>query len=156
MNYALETVRTKSIVFSRDMVEAILAGKKCQTRRAVKPQPARLGKYGEPLSLINGRWLPLMPADCFFGQVGDLLSIRCPADIRNVDITEVFLRITHVSLQRLHDVDASEAEMELGFHLYSLGNEALYRFKKYWEKTYGSDSWHQNPWVWAIEFELVR
>lgn len=53
MTMIAPSVRTKSIVFSRDMVKAIIEGKKVQTRRAIKPQPTRLGRNGEPLILAK-------------------------------------------------------------------------------------------------------
>lgn len=97
----------------------------------------------------------MLPNDCFFGLEGDWLSIRCPSEIKGVDTTKLFLLIEKIRVQRLQSIDSEGAEMELGFYLGSLGNEALPRFRKYWEITYGFDSWQSNPWVWNIEFSLL-
>jgi len=72
------------IIFSGEMVKAILAGRKTQTRRVVKPQPKGLdpslaptGAFMDesgtrpPLWFINGKW-----RKCPYGQPGDLLWVR--------------------------------------------------------------------------------
>lgn len=71
------------ILFSGEMVRAILDGRKTQTRRAVKPQPVKRGAFwefpwGAGCSLDH---MPVVPghataAACPYGQPGDRLWVR--------------------------------------------------------------------------------
>ena len=68
------------IIFSGEMVRAILDGRKTQTRRVVKPQP-NPGPQGKMISLGGGYWAALdgdMWGEwkCPYGQLGDLLYVR--------------------------------------------------------------------------------
>lgn len=79
----------RPILFSGDMVRAILAGAKTQTRRVVKPQP-EMEMDGEicPDGSGGWDWIPVWPeghrlagrvlgyGQCPFGQPGDLLWVR--------------------------------------------------------------------------------
>jgi hypothetical protein len=92
----------RPILFSGPMVRALLAGRKTQTRRAVKPQPpAAAVDAGHIMSgnpQANGTWLWLDSTDlmdasqvgddfrCRYGVPGDCLWVRetwCKADTRS-------------------------------------------------------------------------
>ena len=80
-------MKERGMIFSASMIRAILAGKKSQTRRWVKPQP-------EPISAFDGKYgfrRPLIPkgydavgiehagtsiVNCPYGQPGDRLWVR--------------------------------------------------------------------------------
>ena len=80
----MTTTIERPILFNGAMVRAILEGRKTQTRRVVKPQPA--GKYLK--SALDGEWLskpfgglvlPMiedLPIECPYGQPGDRLWVR--------------------------------------------------------------------------------
>jgi hypothetical protein len=67
-----EEMRERPILFSGEMVRAILEGRKSQTRRVVKPQPVPIGKTGNfGLDKRFGN-----PVRCPYGQPGDRLWVR--------------------------------------------------------------------------------
>lgn len=75
-----EQVREKPIIFSGPMVRAILAGRKTQTRRVMKPQPTPYTNRGEFAGLVWGskcrggkEWLARY---CPYGDSGDRLWVR--------------------------------------------------------------------------------
>ncbi len=67
----MPTQNEKPIIFSADMVRAILNGSKSQTRRVIKPQPTHIycsysGRYH-----FDGKM-----ANCPYGQAGDRLWVK--------------------------------------------------------------------------------
>lgn len=81
-------MRERPILFSDEMVRAILDGRKSQARRVVKPQPPRTA-YSEGFVLASqhrdrlGKWIfsdagssPTQYIGCPYGQPGDRLWVR--------------------------------------------------------------------------------
>jgi uncharacterized protein YqfB (UPF0267 family) len=73
------------ILFSEPMVQAILAGRKTQTRRVMKPQPenrSHVGSHGKSFPFVRTK---KGPVKCPYGEIGDRLWVRetwtniCPA-----------------------------------------------------------------------------
>jgi len=77
----------KPIIFSTDMIRAILDGKKTMTRRIIKPQPEQSPnaecdiKWG--FQYYNKAHLEDVISRCPFGQVGDRLWVRETFSLRN-------------------------------------------------------------------------
>lgn len=83
-------MKARPILFSGPMVQALLADRKTQTRRIVKPQPQPNGGKGlspvEPYHTPQGKWTWVLAATghgdgtsgsyCPYGQPGDLLWVR--------------------------------------------------------------------------------
>lgn len=66
----------KPILFSTPMVQAILAGRKTQTRRVVKPQPPeKFSNFGSAIAFITDKTLN-HTVHCPYGNVGDVLWVR--------------------------------------------------------------------------------
>lgn len=82
-------MKTRPILMNGEMVRAVLAGRKSQTRRMVKPQPQTDGGSGQhpvrPFQMPDGRWRWVLeatgvgvgePFECPMGVAGDRLYIR--------------------------------------------------------------------------------
>ena len=69
------TIKMRPIIFSGEMVRAILDGSKTQTRRLIKPQPANVDAAGRWYRMPSGG-LSLNCYDCPYGRPGDRLWVR--------------------------------------------------------------------------------
>jgi hypothetical protein len=68
----------RPIIFSAQMVRALLAGTKTMTRRVVKPQPPDAWAV-PPVTVFDGRWTSngcVSELRCPYGQRGDRLWVR--------------------------------------------------------------------------------
>lgn len=72
----------KPIIFSSEMVRAILEGRKSQTRRVIKPQPKLDIGMCDPFlpALIDGKYVA-----CPYGQPGDHLWVRETWGVHQLD-----------------------------------------------------------------------
>jgi hypothetical protein len=122
-------MKRRPILFSTPMVQAILEGRKTQTRRVVKPQPANTN---DVLNLVNDDLQYKSP----FGQVGDVLWIRetwaktidndyvfkannpythlrfKPSIHMPKEACRLFLQIKSVRVERLLDISEQDAKAE--------------------------------------------
>jgi hypothetical protein len=74
-------MKERPILFSGDMVQAILDGRKTQTRRVIKPQPEIITTHDYSIKLLQikgkGPWFEGDPnRTCPYGVVGDRLWVR--------------------------------------------------------------------------------
>lgn len=67
--------KERPILFSGTMVRAIREGRKTQTRRAVKPQPA-FEFHGVPFQKAHELGEQPLPIRCFYGKPGDRLWVK--------------------------------------------------------------------------------
>lgn len=164
------------------MVRAILAGRKTQTRRIVRPQPYISGfsrvelapdshfqdmKYRQfycPYGIIGDRtWV----RECFARRIngfayradGNLHGITWKPSIHMPrSASRITLEITGVRLQRLKEISEEDAKAE-GFDFISSAPTALTHrtaFGLFWNAiNIKRASWESNPWVWAINFVRI-
>ena len=69
-------MKEHAILFSTPMVQAILQGRKTQTRRVIKPQPDSEPYFAGKVNMWYAENKPKGLSDCPYGQPGDLLWVR--------------------------------------------------------------------------------
>ncbi len=111
------------IKFNDVMLEAVMDGRKTQTRRPIEPQPKvtedglrTLGAWQEGYSLseqVCAAWRHgFVDVDCPYGEIGDIINITdkdCNIKGR--------IEITDVWVQQINDISESDAKAE-GFDGY--------------------------------------
>ena len=174
---------TKSIKFNDDMIQAILDGRKTQTRRPIKPQPydgkgtfEGVGFYSQYIfhpegGKNEGCSIDYVAIKCPYGKPGDLLWVQ---------ESGITLRIKSIWVKHLQDITEEGASAEgcqsacdeCGdiFHIErnALGYccipdctgesfSELKGFQNLWDSIYADKGygWSENPWVWVIDFERV-
>jgi hypothetical protein len=228
----MSEIKYRPILFNSQMVQALLAGKKTQTRRVVKPGPPPCQTTADAMYAYRHGWryagvdyaFERDLETCPYGKPGDRLWVReamritdCglvygvdKAPIQNMPegweniprrphVTAMFmprwasritLEITEVRVQRLQEIGEEDAITEgvesvdqerdehdlsicpqcggTGLYTYFSGNGGacfdtdctlcdthLKRYKHLWNSINGLDSWHKNPWVWAVSFKAT-
>jgi len=162
----------KPILFSTEMVRAILEGRKTQTRRVVKPQPVIEDGHGREIKC------PWQPGDILWVRetwcknpvsTGYPYCYKASEDSWIYDNMEgmwrpsihmpreaarIFLRVKNVRVEKLQEIMPDDVLQE---GLWDVGTEtgALDSFAELWnninaKRGYG---WSVNPWIWVIEFE---
>lgn len=191
----------KPILFSTPMVQAILAGRKTQTRRICKYQRNENGKYeltvNNEISELDYN-LEGNDGNPFIAekhQIGDILWVReifiewpkgefqykalafgeelrkwKPSIHMPKKACRIFLEVTNVRCERLHDISEADAIAE-GVEQENKDKGIMYKnylkensfylfaeksFKSLWESINGKDSWQSNPWVWVYEFKKIE
>ena len=173
------------ILFSTPMVQAILDGRKTQTRRTLKMPPKNITITENGFEGESGRIYK-----CPYGKAGDILWVRetwkdspkqatwqrysYKADY-NSHLAElgkwnpsihmpksacrIFLKVKSVRVERLQDISEEDAKAE-GADDVNCGVYGTTRyadgFYSIWNKINGSKSWDENPLVWVIEFERIE
>lgn len=120
-------MKERPILFSAPMVRAIIEGRKTQTMRALKPQPANIAifpknwgatmrrsksmdMYGDDgltwgnVPMADGTWGNVR---CPYGQVGDRMSIHMPSSS-----SQIRIEITGLRVERLQDISERDAISE--------------------------------------------
>ena len=168
----------KPILFNTEMVNAILDGRKTQTRRLVKGRKSDAALC-TPCSAGDVLWVretycPAFYDRCFYKagstnediETLDQLGYRWKPSIHMPkEAARIFLRVKNVYVEQLQSIDGMKVLAEgvdNGGSNPAMGNrwENMQRmaFAHLWDSTikradidkYG---WRANPWVWVIEFE---
>ncbi len=168
------TPRERPLSFAAAMIHALRNGWKTQTRRPIYPQPSRV-KDGQLLR-EDGKVI-----SCPFGITGDRLWVRERFAFENDDsgpviyaaddprrmrfqqsqfmpraVSRFLLGIKSIRAQRLQKITESDARVE-GFDP-SLAIPARKWFAELWDSLAPGEGlmWNDNPWVWAVEFEVLH
>jgi hypothetical protein len=142
----------RPILFSAEMVRAILDGRKTQTRRVIKDTTEHRGPIN-PAYLEAHKDHPGWKDICPYGQPGDTLWVSETDPI-------IMLRITDIRVERLQDITEDDARAE-GCDPVVHPDGAVdcgtrkTTFAGLWNKINGPGAWEANPWVWAISFERI-
>ncbi len=145
-------MKERPILFSGEMVRAILEGRKTQTRRVIKPQPDNVRNsvfvksgfetnHGYEIMNGRGKWRP---------------SIFMPRWASRIN-----LEIVNIRVERLQDISEKDAKKEGVQPFFGRGTDPNDRhpyydcFHELWNSINGPGSWDLNPWVWVIEFRRV-
>jgi hypothetical protein len=179
-------MKERPILFSTEMVKAILEGRKTQTRRIVKKQPHGAGEWARQLA----SWLfpnvnPYIKLKCPYGQPGDRLWVRetfliehsCHknfyeyrADYSDTIALDVIWRPSIFMpreacrlMLEVTDVRVERLQDITEEDAIAEGTVRIHRYKTMvweyetlWESINGKGSWDKNPWVWVIEFKKIE
>lgn len=176
-------MKERPIILSAEMVRAILAGRKTQTRRVITERYQQcLSPEDEPEAFLEF---------CPYGQPGDRLWVRETwgwfskqfewGDCRGVSYkadnafapkyqtfrpsihmprwaSRITLEIVSVRVERVQDISEEDAKAEGVIPLEP--RTGLYRceFERVWDSINAKRGcgWNSNPWVWAIMFKRVQ
>jgi hypothetical protein len=155
------------ILFSSTMVQAIIAGRKTMTRRIVKPQPIDNTEVDGNFFHGNhkGYVTTLFKADVAENKFDGYKwkpSIHMPKEA-----ARIWLEVTEVRVERLHDITEEDAIAEGVEKLNNWWKDytsdqdaydmqtAMCSFDSLWKKINGEESWNENPWVWVVSFKVL-
>ncbi len=174
----------KPILFSGEMVKAVLAGRKTQTRRVVKPQP-------NPAD-----WQRITPEGwrCPYGSPGGTLWVReafweCndnnndrhhyvadgpaptterrhyrkrPSIFMPRTLSRINLLVTDVRVERVQEITPEDIVAEGAWRAEHSVDEDCSQAYEAWQDLWDSINakrgfgWDTNPWVWVVDFERAK
>ena len=154
--------RDYPIGFSAELLDAILAGRKTETRRPMRPQPLD-DALGEP-PVATGDRLAIRESWCrdpaggfaYQRDGGRPAGVArwTPSRFMPRDAARLFLAVKGVDAARLSAIDEAAAIAE-GFARSPLGNlSARDAFLATWDTFYGDSPFAvaNDPWVWVLRF----
>lgn len=147
----------RPIIFNSAMVNALLSGRKTQTRRVIKPQPTSIDVKLNKTVEYNGSPDFLMThIKSPYGYKGDRLWVRWkPSIFMPRKLSRINLEVTDVRVQRVQDISRLDALAE-GVNG-GVVNSAVENFEVLWDSINGlkEKGWIANPWVWVVEFKVM-
>lgn len=67
------------------------------------------------------------------------------------------LKITDIRVERLQDISHKDAIAEgVEYDVSKTDGWPLSRFESLWKKIHGKESWDSNPWLWVLDFEVLK
>lgn len=76
------------------------------------------------------------------------------------DLSRLTLLIRDIRVERLNDISTMDARYEGAPAVSYVGQTGVAHpivcFRSLWESINGKDSWSDNPWVWVVEFDVIR
>lgn len=165
-------MKEKPILFSTNMVRAILLNKKTETRRIIKPQP----KTDEDLSGVKERasqmigcilWVKetfteegpcgyMYRADYLGGAVKSAVKWKSSLFMPK-KASRIHILVKDVFIERLNDISPEDCLREgIDENLITGSESPVSKFKDLWESINGSCSWDENPYVKVIKFEKIK
>jgi len=179
-------MKERPILFSAPMVRALLDGSKTQTRRTAKSCHMVMDHGEDSSGqCINAGYIPCLPL-CPYGHRGDRLWVRetfqkwpdgyaYRADYQDAELADsvhapwkpsihmpraasrINLEITGVRVERLQDISRGDAMAEgCPFPNMAQGDDPRKWYADLWHSINGPDSWGLNPWVWVVEFKVMK
>lgn len=168
-------MKERPILFSCEMVRAILEGRKTMTRRILKQ------KAVDWLPTLSDISIACKPSTglCHIGYPGDRLWVRetwnkfgdyhayratdedvypekkwrSPIFMPRV-ASRILLEITDVRVERLKEITAADCVCE-GIEFESDVFTTYNKFRRLWKSINGPESWGRNPWIWVITFKHI-
>jgi len=144
-------MKERPILFSTPMVQAILEGRKTQTRRIkFKCEP------GDVL-WVRETWRGL-GSHYFYKATHDDENLHWkPSIYMPREVCRLFLRVINVRLEHLRDITEEDAIAE-GFAADGWARFAGENFRDFWNDLNAKRgySWESNPLVTVIEFERIE
>jgi hypothetical protein len=170
-------IKYHPILFSPPMVQAILEGRKTQTRRIVKDELLQNPNADDDLEFILLTVSHKIKEGDFQYFVntamGEELGKWKPSIHMPKQACRIFLKIKSAKIERLNDISECDAieegcskygpfgEFKGSIHpnggsmRYRAYSKASRAFQCIWETINGEGSWCKNPFVWVYEFELI-
>lgn len=169
-------VNIKPQLMTTEMVKAVLEQENPVMRRAIKPQLSQNIKppcqIGDILYVREAFATLLYPdghkryvykaTDTYpFGEVGVALFRWHPSTFMPKEAARIFLRVTDVRVERLHDMTVSDFLRTFNVCPEAIGAVGFKSLAKvFWNSTvkekdlplYG---WDANPWIWVIELKKI-
>jgi hypothetical protein len=162
------------------MVNAILEGRKTQTRRPIKPLPLWVGEpnvpfktiYADPKGIIKEPYKKgdiLYVRETWRGGNDTLENVFYKADLSYSSpayqhmgkwkpsihmpktFARIFLQVANVRVERVQDISEEDCLKE-GLKLLHGGIRSEYAY--IWNSIY--KNWIDNPYVWVIEFKTIE
>jgi hypothetical protein len=143
-------MNTYGISFNAEMVKAILAGKKTQTRRNFAGNLTGFLQVGSK-SFVKEDFHSFTDA-----VTGSPVTVyratdgyECdwtPAKQMPLKASRIILEIVGVKSERLHDITEADAIAE--------GVASIAEFKDLWNSIY--NDWDWNPFIWKITFKVLE